>query len=216
MRRKITILTLCAMLFALCFSAEAQQAGKIPRIGWLTNARFSEIPNRTEAFRQGLRELGYVEGKNIVIEWREGNNDQVPALVTELVHLKVDVIVTGALTLTRAAKAATSTIPIVMAQDPDPVRNGFVASLAHPGGNITGLSTLAPELNGKKLEILKEVVPGLSRVAVFVTSSVRDTALVSKEVELAAQALKIKLQYLDVVTPIGFETAFREAIKGPR
>jgi putative ABC transport system substrate-binding protein len=214
MKRKITVSTLCAMLFALSYSASGQQAGKIPRIGWLTNARFSEIPNRTEAFRQGLRELGYVEGKNIVIEWREGNNDQVPALVAELVRLKVDVIVTGALTLTRAAKAATSTIPIVMAQDPDPVRNGFVASLAHPGGNITGLSTLAPELNGKKLEILKEVVPGLSRVAVFVTSSVRDPALVSKEVELAAQALKVKLQYLDVLTPADFETAFREAIKG--
>ena len=168
MKKTITVLSLCAMLFALCYSASAQQPAKIPRIGWLSNLRFSEIPNRVEAFRQGLRELGYVEGKNIVIEWREGNNDQVPALVAELVRLNVDVIVSGALSLTRAAKAATSTIPIVMAQDPDPVGNGFVASLAHPGGNITGLSTLAPELNGKKLEILKEVIPRISRVAVFV------------------------------------------------
>ena len=168
MKKTITVLSLCAMLFALCYSASAQQPAKIPRIAWLSNLRFSEIPNRVEAFRQGLRELGYVEGKNIVIEWREGNNDQVPALVAELVRLNVDVIVSGALSLTRAAKAATSTIPIVMAQDPDPVGNGFVASLAHPGGNITGLSTLAPELNGKKLEILKEVIPRISRVAVFV------------------------------------------------
>jgi putative ABC transport system substrate-binding protein len=202
------------VLLALGVIAEAQQPTKIPRIGWLGNLRFSEIPNRVEAFRQGLRELGYVEGKNIVIEWREGNNDQVPALVAELVRLNVDVIVSGALSLTRAAKAATSTIPIVMAQDPDPVGNGFVASLAHPGGNITGLSTLAPELNGKKLEILKEVIPRISRVAVFVTSAVRDPAQVSKEVEIAAQALKVKLQYLDVLTPADFETAFREAIKG--
>jgi putative tryptophan/tyrosine transport system substrate-binding protein len=208
------VLILCAMLFALCYSASAQQPAKIPRIAWLSNLRFSEIPNRVEAFRQGLRELGYVEGKNIVIEWREGNNDEVPALAAELVRLKVDVIVSGALSLTRAAKAATSTIPIVMAQDPDPVGNGFVASLAHPGGNITGLSTLAPELNGKKLEILKEVIPRISRVAVFVTSTVRDPAQVSKEVEIAAQALKVKLQYLDVLTPADFETAFREAIKG--
>jgi putative ABC transport system substrate-binding protein len=214
MKKTITVLTLCAMLFALCYSASAQQPAKIPRIAWLSNLRFSEIPNRVEAFRQGLRELGYVEGKNIVIEWREGNNDQVPALAAELVRLKVDVIVSGALSLTRAAKAATSTIPIIMAQDPDPVGNGFVASLAHPGGNITGLSTLAPELNGKKLEILKEVVPRISRVAVFVTSTVRDSAQVSKEVEIAAQALKVKLQYFDVLTPADFEAAFREAIKG--
>jgi ABC-type uncharacterized transport system substrate-binding protein len=205
---------IAVVLLALGGIAEAQQPTKIPRIGWLANLRFSEIPNRVEAFRQGLRELGYVEGKNIVIEWREGNNDQVPALVAELVRLNVDVIVSGALSLTRAAKAATSTIPIVMAQDPDPVGNGFVASLAHPGGNITGLSTLAPELNGKKLEILKEVIPRISRVAVFVTSTVRDPAQVSKEVEIAAQALKVKLQYLDVLTPADFETAFREAIKG--
>lgn len=205
---------LCAVLFAHCSSASAQQPAKIPRIGWLTNARFAEIPNRTEAFRQGLRELGYVEGKNIVIEWRTGNNDQVPALAAELVHLKVDVIVTAALTLTRATKKATTTIPIVFAQDPDPIGNGFVASLAHPGGNITGLSTLAPELNGKKLEILKEVVSGLSRVAVFITPGVRDSAPVSKEVELAAQALKVKLQYLHVQTSADFEPAFKEAIKG--
>src|SRR4029453_1353966 len=113
MRKTVISFVLCAVLFALSLPAEAQQPAKIPRIGWLSNLRFSEIPNRVEAFRQGLRELGYVEGKNIVIEWREGNNDQAPALAAELVRLKVDVIVSGALSLTRAAKAATSTIPIV-------------------------------------------------------------------------------------------------------
>ena len=128
---------------------------------------------RIEAFRQGLRELGYVEGKNIVIEWRyaEGKPDRLPALAAELVRLKVDVIVTGGPVATRAAKEATSTIPIVMAQDSDPVGSGFVASLARPGGNITGLATLAPELSGKQLELLKEIIPRLSRVAVFRKSS---------------------------------------------
>jgi len=193
--------------------AEAQQPTKVPRIGWLSNARFSDIPHRVEAFQQGLRELGYVDGKNIVIEWRSGANDQIPALLAELVRLKVDVIVSGAVTLTRFAKAATSTIPIVMAQDPDPVANGFIASLARPGGNITGLSTLAPELSGKKLEILKEVVPTLLQVAVFDTSTIRESTEVSKEIEFAAKALKVKIQYFDVLGPKDFETAFREASK---
>ena len=194
--------------------AQAQEAGKVPRIGWLGSVPMPDVPERQEHFRRGLRELGYIEGKNIVIEWRssEGILDRNPALAAELVRLKVDVIVSAAVSLTRAAKAATSTVPIVMAQDADPVGNGFVASLARPGGNITGLSTLAPELSGKKLEILKEVVPTLSRVAVFETSTYRDTT--SKEIELAAQVLKIKIQYLDVRSPTEFETAFREAVKG--
>ena len=130
-------------------------------------------PVRIEAFRQGLRELGYVEGKNIVIEYRyaEGKIDRLPALAAELVRLKVDVIVTGGPAVTRAAKEATATIPIVMTMDTDPVGNGFVASLARPGGNITGLATLAPEISGKQLELLKEIVPKLSRVAVLGTST---------------------------------------------
>jgi putative tryptophan/tyrosine transport system substrate-binding protein len=154
-------------------AAEAQQAAKIPRIGYLTGARLTAIANRTEAFRQGLRELGYVEGKNIVIEWRagEGNFDRLPGLAAELVRLKVDVIVTGGEAATRPAKEATTSIPIVMTQDDDPVGTGFVASLARPGANITGLSRLAPELSGKRLDLLKEIVPGLSRVAVFGTST---------------------------------------------
>jgi putative ABC transport system substrate-binding protein len=170
---------------------------------------------RIEAFRQGLRELGYVEGKNIVIEWRstEDKPDRLPALATELVSLKVDVIVTGGPSATRAAKGATSTIPIVMSTDPDPVANGFVASLARPGGNITGLATLAPELSGKRLELLKETVPKLSRVAVFGTSTTPGNAQNIKETELAARAFGLQLQSLDVRAPKDMETAFRAAGK---
>src|SRR5262245_1488829 len=152
MKKQIVVLSLYAMLFALCYSASAQQPAKIPRIGWLSNLRFSEIPNRVEAFHQGLRELGYVEGKNIVIEWREGNNDQVPALAAELVRLKVDVIISGALSLTRAAKVATSTIPIVMAQDPEPAGNAFFSNLADPFRNMRGQSPPAPDPRGKNAE----------------------------------------------------------------
>jgi putative tryptophan/tyrosine transport system substrate-binding protein len=141
MKNRITVLTLCAVLFVLCWSAEAQQATKVSQVGYLGSSSGAESA-RTEAFRQGLRELGYVVGKNIVIEYRypEGKPDRARMLATELVRLKVDVIVTTGSGATRAAKEATSTIPIVMAQDPDPVGNGFVASLARPGGNITGLS----------------------------------------------------------------------------
>src|SRR5438094_3548073 len=172
MKRKITVLILCAMLLALSFPATAQQATKIPRLGYLaTNSLNSSV--RSEALRQGLRELGYVEGKNIVIEWRSAVEkfDQLPALSAELVRLKVDVIVTSGPSGTRAAKEATSTIPIVMTQDIDPVGTGLAASLARPGGNITGLSSLSSELSGKRIELLKEVVPGLARVAVIGTST---------------------------------------------
>ena len=153
--------------------AEAQQPKKVPRIGFLIAASTSANAARNEAFRQGLRELGYVERKNIIIEWRsaEGKADRLPGLAAELVRLKVDIIVSGGPSTTRAAKEATSTIPIVMAQDPDPVGSGFVASLARPGGNITGLATLTPELSGKRLELLKEIVPKLSRLAVLGTST---------------------------------------------
>jgi putative ABC transport system substrate-binding protein len=216
MRSKITVLTLCAMLFALCVSAGAQQPGKVPRIGYLTGATPDGQLHRIEAFRQGLRELGYVEGKNIVIEYRyaELKPDRVPALAAELVRLKVDVIVTGGGGLTRAAKEATTTIPIVMTQDSDPVANGFVASLARPGGNITGLSNFAPEISGKQLELLKEVVPKLSRVAVFGTSTGTTTALSLKEVEPAAGAFGVKLQILHISGPKDIETAFRAAGEG--
>jgi len=193
--------------------AEAQQSTKIPRIGYLGGA--APFSPRREAFRQGLRDLGYVEGKNIIIEWRsgEGKADRVPGLAAELVRLKVEVIVTDGSGSTRSAKAATSTIPIVMAQDADPVGTGIVASLARPGGNITGLSNLRPELSGKRLELLKEVVPMLSRVAVFRTSSTPGDAQALQETELAAGVLGLKLQYLDVLSSNDFETAFRKASK---
>jgi len=204
------------MLFALCGSATAQQAKKVARIGFLSASSLSVISARVEAFRQGLRELGYVEGKNIVIEWRwaEGKFDRLPDLAAELVRFKVEVIVTGGSTSTRAAKEVTTTIPIVMAQVNDPVGNGFVASLARPGGNTTGLSTLAPEISGKQLELLKEIVPKLFRVAVFGTSTRPGNAQALKETELAAGAYKVQLQYLDILGPKDIETAFREVHRG--
>jgi len=215
MRKKIFCLTLCAMLFALCVSVEAQPA-KVPRIGFQSAASPSAIAARTEAFRQGLRELGYVEGKNIVIEYRyaEGKFDRLNEFAAEFVRLKVDVIVTAGGISTRSAKEATVTIPIVMTQDIDPVGNGFVASLARPGGNITGLSTLAPEINGKQLELLKEIVPKFARVAVLGTTTNPGTAQAIRETELAAGSLTVQLQYIDVLDPKDIETAFRAASKG--
>ena len=217
MQKLVLSSILAAMLaFLLGVAAEAQQPTKNPRIGYLSGSSPSTSPARREAFRQGLRELGYVEGKNIVIEQRyaEGKFDRLPALAAELVRLKVDIIVTAGPQTTRPAKQATSTIPIVMAQDPDPVGNGFVASLARPGGNITGLATFAPELSGKQLELLKETVPKLSHVAVFGTSINPGNAQNLREVELAAKAFGVKLQYLDVLSPKDFETAFRAPSKG--
>ena len=202
---------------AICGAvASAQQQAKVPRIGYLGTASPSAVSARVEAFRQGLRELGYAEGKNIVIEWRyaEGKLDHLPALAAELVRLKVDIIVASGTTSTRAAKEATVTIPIVMGFNNDPVGNGFVTSLAHPGGNITGLSTLAPEISGKQLELLKEIVPKLSRVAVLGSSTTPGNAQARREIELAAGALKVQLQYLDVLATKDIETAFRAASNG--
>jgi putative tryptophan/tyrosine transport system substrate-binding protein len=215
MRKRVIGFTLSTLLFALGLSAQAQQAKRIPRIGYLTAASPSANAARIEAFRQGLRELGYVEGKNIVIEWRYGGGklDRVPALAAELVRLKVEVIVSGGAGSTRLAKEATNAIPIVMAQDPDPVGNGFVASLARPGGNVTGLSSLRSELSGKRLELLKEIVPKLSRVAVLGTSTNPPNTQSLRETELAAGAFGVKLQYLDVLAPKDIETAFRAAGK---
>jgi putative ABC transport system substrate-binding protein len=216
--RKLVGLLAIGVAFALCGAvAQAQQAVKVPRIGYLTGATPAGQSARIEAFRQGLRELGYIEGKNIVIEYRYGElkPDRLPALAAELVRLKVDVIVTGGGGLTRAVKNATSTIPIVMAQDGDPVANGFVASLARPGGNITGLSNLAPEMSGKQLEILKEIIPQLTRVAVFGSSATSPSnAKQLREIELAAGAFKVNLQYLAVVGPKDIDAAFRAATKG--
>jgi putative ABC transport system substrate-binding protein len=216
MTKKNIVWLLVIFFVANVSLAQAQQPTKIPRIGHLSATSLAANAARIEAFRQGLRELGYVEGKNIIIELRSAEEklDRLPALAAELVRLKVDIIVTAGATATRPAKEATSTIPIVMTQDGDPVGTGFVASLARPGGNITGLSILAPELNGKRLELLKEIVPRLSRVAVFGTSTQSGNTQALKDVELAAKAFGVQLQYLDVLSPKDIETAFRAASKG--
>ena len=204
------------LLFAFCSSVQAQQPKKVWRIGFLTTSPISALTSRIGAFRHGLTELGYIEGKNTIIEFRsgEGSLNHANDRAAELVTLKVDVIVTTGATSTRPAKQATTTIPIVMAQDPDPITNGFVVSLAKPGGNITGLSTHAPEISGKQLELLKEIVPKLSRVAIFGFSRGSANAQALKETEIAAHAFGIQLQYLDVLGRKDIENAFRAAKAG--
>jgi putative ABC transport system substrate-binding protein len=215
MNTRIALWLLATILLITLSSAEAQGSVKIPRIGFLASVSPSTISARTDAFRQGLRELGYVEGKNIIIEWRhaEEKPDRLSEFVAELVRLKVDVIVSAAPAVTRPVKQATKTIPIVMAFDDDPVGNGFVTSLARPGGNITGLSNLSPEISGKQLELLKEIVPRLTRVAVLGTSTRAGNAQSLKEIELAAAVFGVKVQYLDVQDSKDLETAFRGASK---
>ena len=216
-RNQRLLLTLAVtLLFALCVSVEGQQEKKIPRIGYLGGATPAALSVRLDAVRQGLRELGYVEGKNIVIEYRyaEGELDRLPVLAAELVRLKVNVIVAGGPQATRAAKEATITIPIVMTFDNDPVGNGFISSLARPGGNVTGLSTLYPEISGKQLELLKQIVPRLSRLAVLGNSTHPGNAQALKETKLATEALTVQLQYLDVRDAKDIETAFRAASTG--
>src|SRR5215475_2462207 len=214
--RRTFLSTVGVAVLVTPLAAEAQQTTKVTPIGYLSGPSLSDNAARIEAFRQGLRDLSYVEGKNIVIEWRsaDGKVDRLPALAAELVRLKVAVIVTSGGALTRRAKEATSTIPIVMTNDPDPVGDGFVASLARPGGNITGLSTFAPEASGKRLEILREIVPKLSRVAVLGSSGATGYAQTLKEIEPAAKAFKVQLQFLDVRHAKDIETAFRAASKG--
>jgi putative ABC transport system substrate-binding protein len=216
MSGKILIWLLATVLLTTASLAAAQQPTKVPRIGYLGGTSPSANAARIEAFRQGLRELGYVEGRNMIIEWRhaEAKLDRLPALAAELVRLKVDILVTGGPPATRAAKEATVTIPVVMAFDDDPIGNGFVASLARPGGNITGLSSLAPELSGKQLELLKEILPKLSRVAVLGSSTRPGTAQTLKETELAAGVFGVKVLYLDLISPKDIETGFREAREG--
>ena len=217
-KRVISAIFVCVCLLPIVFlpaGSHAQQPKKVPRIGYLLGSLSAGDQARIEAFRQGLRELGYIEGKDIVIEYRsaEGKADRFPSLATELVRLGVNIIVSAGPLATRAAKEATSTIPIVMANDADPVGNGFVASLARPGGNITGLSNLTPEIGGKQLELLKEIIPKLSRVAVFGTSTQPGTTRRLREMEVAAGALGVKLQYLDVQSPKDIGIAFRAASK---
>ena len=201
-----------SFLLFVSVSAEAQQP-TMPKIGFLGATSASSVRDRTEAFRQGLRELGYIEGKNIVIEWKyaDAKDDLLPSLAAELVRLKVDLIVTQGSTSTRVAQRATHSIPIVMAATADPVRDGFIASLARPGGNITGLTMLSPELAGKRLELLGEVVPKVSRLAVLYHSAQTSALARWNETEAAARTLGIRLQGVEVRTPEDFEKGIRNA-----
>src|SRR5262245_2261603 len=216
MKRKIIVLALGALLLALCISAEAQQTKKIPRIGFLAAA--GPETSNIELFRRGLREIGYVEGKNIVVDYRyaEGKGGRFPSLVAELVQLKVDVLVSPAFNAIRAAKQATTTIPIIMVISEDPVATELVDTLARPGGNVTGLTRLNRELSGKRLELLKEAVPTISRVGVFLGTDSSVSPIAFKEYEVAARALKIRLQSLKVRGPPNpdFDAAFQTAVKG--
>ena len=216
MKKTLITSLLATVLLSTVPPGEAQQPAKVPRIGFQLDSPASAVTARTEAFRQGLRELGYIEGKNIIIEWRsaEGKIERRSELAAELVRLKVDLIVSGGPSVTRGVKEATSTIPIVMAQDTDPVGSGFVASLARPGGNITGLAALAPEMSGKQLDLLKQIVPKLSRVAVIGNSNVPGDAQALRETVLAAGSFDVYLRYLDVPDPKDIETVFRAAAKG--
>ena len=202
-----------AVLLAAPLAAEAQQAGKVPRIGYIR----AEGPPAAdiEAFRQGLREHGYVEGKNIVVEyrWADGNEQRLRAIVAELIRVKVDLIVTSAPAATRAAKEAATTIPIVMVLVADPVAFGFVASLARPGGNVTGFAFLLPELSGKRLQLLKDAIPGLSRVAVLWNAINSYKAFDLKEVQAVAEALNVAVRTLPVRGPDDFADAFEAAVK---
>jgi putative tryptophan/tyrosine transport system substrate-binding protein len=190
--------------------AEAQQAGKVPRIGVLWGYSPSDVSRFGEAFRQGLASLGYVEGRNIVLQerWSEGKIDRLPSLAAELVRLDVDVIVAASTPAARAAQQATKTIPIVLTLVTDPVEDGFAASLARPGGNVTGLSMMHPELTGKRLALLKEVVPKASRVAVLWSPSTPLYARLLRETEVAARASGVRLQVVEVRDSAEFDNVF--------
>jgi putative ABC transport system substrate-binding protein len=213
MKKKITVLTLCAMLLVLCSSTHAQQTAKIFRIGFLDGSTASGSAVLVEAFRQELTKLGWIEGKNITIEYRFAENkgiERLPELAADLVRLKVDLIVVAGEPGALAAKGATSTIPIVMAAAGDPVGSGLVASLARPGGNVTGFSNLSYELNTKRLEILKDAVPKLARVGLLKPAAGSDRQL--KQLRPAAQALKLKLEEIKTqVDAKGLESVFKTA-----
>jgi putative ABC transport system substrate-binding protein len=204
----------CTILFALSFTAEAQQS-KLPRVGFLHPASADSVATRRHAFEEGLTALGYTFGTNLIVEYRYGQGEahRLRKAAAELVQSNVDVFVTGAASATTIAKAATSTISIVMAAVSDPVSLGFVSSLARPGGNITGLSTLSPEISGKRLEILKETVIGLSRLGVLGDSTNRDSARSLKETEFASRALGVKHQFVELREPEQIESAFAQLKK---
>jgi putative ABC transport system substrate-binding protein len=218
MNRRTFLSALSGSLLSAPLAAEAQPAGKVPRVGFLAASSASDAANARwiEAFRQGLRDLGYVEGRNIVIEYRYAGEkyERLPALAAELVRLKVDVIVSHGTPGPLAAKHATSVIPIVMTSAGDPVASGLVSSLARPGGNVTGMSLMVPELGGKRLHLLKEIIPGLSRVAVLWNATNPYNSLVVREMEATATTLGVQLQSLVVRGPDDFEGALAAAATG--
>ena len=215
--RRAFLGTLAGGLLAAPLGTEAQQAAKVYRIGLLGGSPPNSPGGRRawEGFFQGMRELGYVEGQNILVEGRfyGDQTERLPDLAAELVRLKVDVIVAGAAPAPEAARRATTTIPIVMATHTDPVGSGLVASLAKPGKNVTGLSTLGPELVGKRLQLLKEAVPGISRVAVLSNPTDTSQALLLREAQVAARSLKVQLQVLEARAPSDFAGAFSAMTK---
>jgi ABC-type uncharacterized transport system substrate-binding protein len=208
-------LALCAMLLALCLPVDAHQAKAVPKIGYLSaSTRVSHVPS-FQAFQEGLRELGYVEGQNISLEARfaEGKAEKLPELVAELVRLKVDIILAGGSQAVKPAREATKTVPIVVAHFEDPVAEGFVASLARPGGNITGLSRMSSDLAGKRLELLKEAASTIRRVGVLLNPGNPANLLHIKEAEEAAKRLGLRVQRLEVRRADELETALTMAIK---
>jgi len=218
MKKAFVGLALSAALLALSFPSQAQQAKKVPRVGVLLpwSPASGVSLSFLKAFRQGLHELGYMEGQDLAIEYRyaEGMSERFPNLATELVRLKMDVIVTTAGPPSRAAKQATTTIPIVFTQVDDPVAEGLIASLARPGGNITGLSQIGPQLAGKRFELLKETFPKISRAAVLWTGGSQSSVAQFKETQVVAKAMRVQLQSLEVRRSDEFEDAFRAATTG--
>ena len=215
MRKAIFSILFVVVLLAVAVTVEAQQPTKVPRIGFLSPFSPSATAIWLQAFRLGLRDLGWVEGKNISVEYRyaEGRNDRLPDLAADLVRLKVDIIVTAVTPDALAAKKATRTIPIVMVAAGDPVASGLVESLARPGGNITGLSQMNPELAGKRLELLKEMVPKLSRVAVLWNPQDQTSTLSWNELQPPARSLGVQLHSLEIRSSNDFDKAFEDATR---
>jgi putative tryptophan/tyrosine transport system substrate-binding protein len=209
-KRKLGSFVLCAVLFALGSSTEAQQPTKIPQIGYLSYGSEEIDKSLVAALQQGLRELGYLEGRNIVIEQRyaAGRSEKLPEVLSELIRLKLDVLVTAGDPAAHAAKKATSAIPIVMVTSPDPVGTGLIASLAHPGGNVTGLSDFHGGVITKRLEVLKDVVPLMSRLAVLLNPANRSNPLQLKDIQAAAPAFHVKIIPLEVKGPEDIDDTF--------
>jgi len=215
MNKKIVIWLLTAVLLTTVSLSEAQQTKKVPRIGFLGNSTAALEENLVGPFREGLRDLGYVEGRNILIEyrWAEGKYERFPALIAELIALKVELIVTAGTPATQAYQKARTSIPLVMVAVGDPVGTGIVASLNRPGGNITGLTSISPELEGKRIELLREVIPRLSHIAVMWNPRNAYHAIENKEVESVAAALRMKVLYLGIETQEQLDNAFAQILK---